>query len=138
MILIGFGFTQYLGQSDSLENTVKVDATVLKTQITEESSRRGGTEYRTSIKFRYSYEDDNYSSKNIYPLDSTREFDTRSNAEKYLKNYTENKRIEAFVNPENPGKGFLNAERSSDPITLILAGFFLLAIRSYNSIKNMA
>ena len=137
MVLIGFGFMQYTGQTDSLENAVSVNGTVVETKITEDTSRRGGTEYETSIRFNYSYNGSNHSSKNIYPLDSNQGFESRSKAEKYLMNYTENSRVDAFVNPEKPGKGFLNAERSSDPITLVLAGFLLLTIGSYNAVKNI-
>ena len=49
MVLIGFGFMQYTGQTDSLENAVSVNGTVVETKITEDTSRRGGTEYETSI-----------------------------------------------------------------------------------------
>jgi len=135
--LAGYGFTQYQGQTENIDNAVNITATVTETDVRTDSSRRGRIDYRAEIRFNYSYVGENQSSGYIYPLDSDKEFNTESNAEEYLENYPSGQEVDAFVNPENPGEAFLNAERSNQPILLMLIGGLMAVLGSFKTVQRI-
>jgi len=133
----GYGFTQYQGQGESIDSVVNISATVAETDVRTDSSRRGGVDYQAEIMFKYSYEGGNYSSNYIYPLDSDKEFNSESKAKQYLENYPQGKTVKAFVNPEKPGEAFLNAERSSQTLLLIVIGGLMAVLGSVKTVQRM-
>ena len=135
--LAGYGFTQYQGQSQSIDNAVNITATVTETDVRTDSSRRGRIDYQAEIRFNYSYEGENQSSGYIYPLDSDKEFNTESSAEEYLEDYPSGQEVYAFVNPENPGEAFLNAERSNQPLILMLIGSLMAVLGSIKTVQRI-
>lgn len=137
LAMLGYGYTQYQGQSESINNAVKINATVAETDIRTDSSRRGGPDYQAEISFDYRYDDSNYSSNFIYPLDDDKEFETESEAQEYLETYSNGRNVEAFVNPDEPGKAFLNAERSDQPLLLILIGGLMSLLGGYKVLKTV-
>jgi hypothetical protein len=134
--LLGYGFTQYRGQAQSLENAENITATITDTGIETDSSRRGGIDYRAEVEFRYSFEGQEYTSDNIYPLQAGKDFDTESAAQDFLENYPEGEAVNAYVNPDNPEGAFLKSQRSNQPVILMVIGGFLMVIGGYNSVKR--
>jgi hypothetical protein len=137
VLLAGYGFTQYQGQSESINNAVNITGTVTDTNIQTDSSRRGGIDYQAEITFDYSYEGASYSSDFIYPLDDDREFSTESEAQEYLEDYPPGENVAASVNPEQPGDAFLNAERSDQPLLFMLIGGLMALLGSYKTTKRI-
>jgi len=135
--LAGYGFTQYQGQTENIDNAVNITATVTETDVRTDSSRRGRIDYQAEIRFNYSYEEENQSSGYIYPLDSDKEFDSESGAEEYLEDYPSGREVDAFVNPENPGEAFLNAERSNQPFLLMLIGGLMAVLGSFKTVQRI-
>lgn len=136
LALAGFGFMQYQGQSESIDNAVNITATVTDTNVRTDSSRRGGIDYQAEITFEYSYEGTGYSSDFIYPLDDDREFNQESEAENFIKNYPVGQEVDASVNPEKSGDAFLNAERSNQPLILMIIGGIMVVIGGYKTTRS--
>jgi len=135
--LMGYGFTQYRDQSQNLNNAVNVSATVTDTNIRTDSSRRGGTDYQAEISFEYSYEEQSYSSDFIYPLDDDKEFNQQSKAHQYIDSYPTGSNVEAFVNSESPETAFLNAERSNQPLILMIVGTLTALMGAYKLTRRV-
>jgi len=135
--LAGYGFTQYQGQTENIENAVNITATVTDTDVRTDSSRRGRIDYQAEIRFNYRYEGENQSSNYIYPLDSDKEFDSESNAEEYLEDYLPGQEVDAFVNPENPSEAFLNAQRSNQPLILMIIGSLMAILGSIKTVQRI-
>lgn len=131
VLLAGYGFAQYQGQSESINNAVNITATVTDTNIRTDSSRRGGIDYQAEVTFEYSYEGTDYSSDFIYPLDDDKEFNQESAAEEFLEDYSSGSQIDAYVNPSEPGNAFLTNTRSNEPLILMLIGGFMAVLGSY-------
>lgn len=136
LVMAGYGFTQYQGQSESINNAVNITATVTDTDVRIDSSRRGGIDYQAEITFNYSYEGNNYSSDFIYPLDDDREFNQESEAENFIGNYPVGERVEASVNPEKPGEAFLMAERSDQPLLFMIIGGLMVVMGGYKTTRS--
>ena len=137
LLMAGYGFNQYQGQSENIDKAVNITATVTGTDVRTDSSRRGGTDYRAEIAFDYIFEGENYSSNYIYPLDSDKEFDSESGAEQYLEDYPQGKEVTAYVNPENSGEAFLNAERSDQPFLFMIIGVFMAVLGSIKTVQRI-
>lgn len=122
-----YGGFDYMEQGERLEGAQQIDATITSTSIDRDTSstRRGSTvKYEPKIVFSYSLDSNNYTSNNIYPTGTEVRKNSREGAETFLKDYNEGADINAYVDPENPGEGFLKNEKSSKP--LILVGFGIL------------
>lgn len=137
LALAGYGFMQYQGQSESINKATNITATVTDTNVRTDSSRRGGTDYQAEITFDYKFEGTSYSSDFVYPLDDDKEFNTESEAQNYLENYSSGEEVDAFVNPEQPGKAFLTAERSNQPLLFVLIGMMMLLAGGYKSAQRV-
>jgi len=134
--IAGYGFTQYQGQQDYLENTENISATVTDNSIRTDSSRRGGIDYQAEISFEYSFQGENFSSNFIHPLDTDKEFNSETEAEKFLEDYQEGETVDAFVDPDNPDEAFLKAERSSEPLLMMIIGALLTGLGSYKVVQR--
>lgn len=136
VVMAGYGFIQYQGQAEYIDNPDNISATVSDNNIRTDSSRRGGTDYQAEITFEYSYEGNEYSSGFIHPLDDDKEFDTESKAEEFLENYAEGERVEAYVNSKSPEEAFLIASRSDQPLLLMIIGVMMVLAGGYKSVQR--
>ncbi len=134
--MAGYGFTQYQGQKDSLENAVNTTATVTGSNMRTDSSRRSSTDYQAEIEFEYSYSDESYSSDFIYPLDDDREFGSEAEAEEFLSDFEKGKQVDAYVNPSSPGKGFLFRKSSDQPLIFMLIGGLMTLAGGYRTLQR--
>jgi hypothetical protein len=136
LVLGGYGFTQYQGQAQSIDNAVNITAAVTDTNVRTDSSRRGGIDYQAEISFDYSYDGESYSSDFIYPLDDDREFSQESEAEEFLEGYPVGQQVDAYVSPGSPGKAFLMKKRSDQPLLFMLIGGLMAAAGSYKILQR--
>ena len=70
-------------------------------------------------------------------MDSDKEFESESNTEEYLKDYLPGQEVDAFVNPENPSEAFLNAQRSNQPLILMIIGSLLAILGSIKTVQRI-
>lgn len=133
--LSGLGYTNYQSQSNALDNAVNVTATVTGTEVNIDRAGKS-PEYSPVISFNYTYKDETYTSNNMYPPGDTQtELDSRSAAAKVTNSYTINKKVLAYVNPENPGEAFLKKKRSNSPLIFIGIGALIVLAGIYVSFK---
>lgn len=133
--LSGLGYTNYQSQTKALDNAVNVTAEVTGTEVNIDRAGKS-PDYSPIISFNYTYEDEIYTSNNMYPPgDTQKELDSRSAAAKITNSYTLNKNVSAYVNPENPGEAFLKKKRSKSPLIFIGIGALILLAGAYVVIK---
>lgn len=136
VLMAGYGFKQYQGQKQSLENAVNTTARITETDVRKDSSRRGGIEYQAEIQFEYSYEGESYSSDFIYPLDDDRAFELEADAEEFTSSYDVGSQVDAYVNPEEHGQGFLLKKRTDQPLIFMLIGVMMALAGGYRTIQR--
>ncbi|WP_414836437.1 DUF3592 domain-containing protein [Candidatus Nanohalococcus occultus] len=125
LALSGWGYLNYRAQGEAIENAVNTTGTVVSTEIVEDSGgRRSGSDYTPVIRFEYLYSGNSYVSDNMYPPgDTQKEFNSRSSAERLLEKYPEGSEvIRVYIDPEQPGEGFLKKKRSNGPLLLVGIG----------------
>ena len=125
--LAGYGAYDYWQQSQSLEDTVEVDATITETHLEEINSRRGH-DYEPVVRFQYTYQNTSYTSNRIFPTTSRVNYDTRSKAQSVLQDYQQGDSVTAYVNPSSPGNAFLKNQKSSYPLEMAGIGALITII----------
>ena len=122
--MIGYGAVNYYQQHQAVENAVEVNATVTETDI-ETIHHRRSDNYAPIVTFEYRYQGTSYTSNNIFPTGADPDYDSKSKARKFLQKYESGDRITAYVSPSSPSSGFLNEERSNEPLYILAIGGFL-------------
>lgn len=130
----GFGAYDYTQQSEAIENSVEVDATITGKSV--ESVTGGsatGTKFDPVVTFEYSYEGESYTGNDIYPSTTSKNYDTKSKAKSAIGEYEKGETVTAYVNPDSPSEAFLENEESSSPllfagvgVVFVLGGIFVL------------
>lgn len=135
--LLFFGYNSYTSQNQALENPVNVSATVTETGIDRESGGRGAPEYQPKITFEYSYEDQDYTSSNMYPGGQKPEdYNVESNAREVVDRYSQGSEITVSVPPGNPGEAFIKAKKTNNPLIGMGAGLLFILLGSYRFMKG--
>jgi Protein of unknown function (DUF3592). len=135
--MVFLGYNAHIDQSQALDNPENVTATIVDTGIREDSSRRGGTDYRPVIEFRYTYNGSEYTSNNMYPGGQEPEdHNLESEAREVVQNYSQGSSIQALVPPERPQEGFIKAEKTNNGLIFVGVGFLFLGIGSYRFLKQ--
>jgi hypothetical protein len=125
--LVGSGISDYYQQSQTIEDAVAVDATVLETDISQEGGGRGGPSYDVTVEFTYQYQGTNYTGTRLYP--GAKSYETESAAEDELEPYNAGETVTAYVDPDAPSNGFLKKQTTENPFWLIGFGLLLLVVR---------
>lgn len=133
LALIGYGGYDYAQQSSAVEDAETVEATVGETSVYESGGRRG-TDYHVRIEFTYRYQGTEYTGDQLYPGSIGRSFDTRSAAESAIEPYDEGETVTAYVDPSDPGDGFLERRTTRGPIQLVAIGAVLIVVIALNAI----
>ena len=120
----GYGGYAYVQQTQAIERSVPVEATVTNVTITEDDTQ-SGIKYDPDITFAYRYEGTNYTSDNIFP-GHPQNYGERSAARDLLDPYAVGETTTAYVPPASPGQAFLERETTSTP--LIFAGLGVLGL----------
>lgn len=131
----GYGVYEYQAQNSALENAEEVDVTIISKGVESHSARRG-VDYRPTVEFSYSYEQQEYTGEKIFPGTSVNDFNTQEAARQQITNYTEGETTTAYVNPENPGNAFLKHQSTNTPYIMTLIGLFITVLSSYKAITR--
>jgi len=132
LIGVVWGFSLMQAQATQLDNSVNTSATVVKTSVVEDITRRGSVEYYPNVMYRYTFEGQEYTEGNMYPGGQEPDGkNLRSEAESVVQNYTEGSQITVQVPPGNPDESFIKAKKTNDPLILILFGVIFTGFSGY-------
>ncbi|MFB6216025.1 MAG: DUF3592 domain-containing protein [Candidatus Aenigmatarchaeota archaeon] len=135
--LVFSGFSTFTGHNRAMQNPVNVTATVIDTSIERDSSRRGGIDYQPEIRFRYTYQGAEYTSNDMYPGGQLpKERNTESGAKEVVQNYGEGTEVQVLVPPETPGKAFIRAKKTNDPLVFMALGLLMLSPGAYMFLRS--
>lgn len=135
------GWTAYDDEQRALDNAVEVRATVTDIGVTTHEEQvdieNGGTTTRTryapQIRFEYDFEGETYTAGNINPpaggVDAIPRYGSESRAMSSLDEYDEREVVTAYVDPQQPGEGFLEREANTlrNLGSVVFGGLFVVA-----------
>ena len=134
IVMLYVGVTQYLQQRRLLSSAQTVDAVITHSQVlssvsADTDSRLGRsnstTTHRPDVRFRYTVNRAEFESELLYPTSIARTFASSDAAAEALAPFPLNARVRAFVDPSQPSKAFLVAERSAAPVVFVVIGVLL-------------
>lgn len=117
--MTAYGVGEYRSYEDALDDAAEVEATIVESSVQPyspgvsdgRSSDRNrddeDREYRLVVEFEYEFEGQQYRSSNFDLAGTTREYDSRSKAQRERENYLEGDQVTAYVRPDEPGEAFL-------------------------------
>lgn len=138
LCLTGYGAFDYVQQSDSIQDSVEVEATITDVNVESVSSSSSSTSvsYEPRVRFTYEYRGESYTGTNLFPADISPNYDTRSAAEAALQEYETGQTVTAYVNPDEPGNAFLKNETSNAPLIAVGIGIVLTLLGSAATLKQ--
>jgi uncharacterized membrane protein YidH (DUF202 family) len=125
--IIGFGVMDYQNRQSDIQNAVQVEGTVQSVDVHERSSEGSDSSYNPYIKYTYSYEGQQHTSRSVYPGLNQRTFDNRNRAEEVVSEYSSGETTTVYVNQEDPSSAFLVKETQTTRSFLIM-GFGLVFV----------
>jgi hypothetical protein len=125
--IMGMGAASYVTESTQLDNSVEVTAEVTDIDV-EEAPSRGTTSYAPVVTFQYQFEGAAYTSDRLYPGRSQPQFDDRDAALARASAYTVGESVTAHVDPDAPGRAFLEERRSGKALGTVVAGVLVSLI----------
>jgi hypothetical protein len=130
--ITGFGVMDYQNRQSDIENAVQVQGTVQSVDVHERSSE-GDSSYNPYIKYTYSHDGQQYTSRSVYPGLNQRTFDSRDKAEEVVSQYSPGETTTVYVNQENPSSAFLVEEPQPFRSFLIMGfGIIFLVIALFS------
>jgi len=134
LALVGYGGYDYVQQTQTVDDSVGVEATIVETSVTEVESGRSGIKYDTHTEFTYRYQGTEYRSDQIVPGSFDETYDTRREAESALEPYEDGDTVTAYVDPDAPGEGFLEHRTSQGPLQFMAIGGLLLLVTTLDAV----
>lgn len=135
--LIGLGANTYINQNQALENPINTTATITETGVDRDSSRKSGISYQPEIRFEYSFEGEQYTSRNMYPGgQQPQDYDYESEAREVTQKYSTGSQIAVYVPPGSPGEAFIKNEKTSGPLIFMALGLLFMAMAGYKFLKT--
>lgn len=141
LIFGGFGFvmlyvgvTQYFRQKRLLRRAVPVRATILKSEVFSSTSAdtdprlqrsTSTTTHRPEVRFRYEVNGATHESDLLRPNIIVTGYASREAAAAVLAPYPVGAEVSAWVDPETPDAGFLEAEAGAGPVVFMIIGVVL-------------
>lgn len=130
-LLIGAGvylaYSTYTHQSNA---DAAVTATVLESDVA--AAGQPNDVYRLSVRYAYRYGGTRYTSTNVYPGASDRQFDDEESAREVATTYGEGNTVTAYVNPERPDESYLIEADTGGTVlgsvVLIVLGLFVTVV----------
>ncbi|WP_267643778.1 DUF3592 domain-containing protein [Haloarchaeobius amylolyticus] len=137
LAVTGFGAYDYVQQGQALENAVTVEAEVTEVDVeTSSGGKSAGVDYVPAATFTYTYEGTNYTSDEVFPSESTPNYDTESAARDVLDGYETGDTVTAYVPPGDPGDAFLKDQKSNSPLLFTGIGLFFVLIGGWSTVQN--
>jgi hypothetical protein len=134
LVLLYVGATQFFLQRRLLANAVTIEAQIVNSEIfksvsTDSDSRllrdNSTVSYRPDVRFRYSFKGAGYESDLLRPTIIVHDYASKESVAREIERFPVGARVPAYVDAENPDKGFLIKESSSGPIVFVIVGLLL-------------
>lgn len=137
LLLVGLAFVAYGGydyaqQSAAVDDAVSVEATIVETDVSQ-SDGRSSANYHAHVEFTYQHEGTEYTGDRLVPGATSPSYDTRSEAESAIEPYDAGETVTAYVDPADPGEGFLERRTTGGPPVFVAIGGVVLLLTSLNA-----
>lgn len=132
----GYGGYDYIQQSDAVDDAVAVETTVLDTQVSESDGRR--LYYRVTVEHTYQYRGTEYTSEQVFPGTTSPMYTVRSDAERVIEPYEPNVTTTAYVDPDAPGRAFLERQTTLAPLKFVGFGGLVVLLTTLHAIGPRA
>ena len=137
--IISYGGYDYVQQTEAVQESVEVDATVTELDIETDSgtSSNPGANFDPVVEFEYTYNGTKYTGTKIYPADIGQNYETQSEAESAIEEYEQGTQTTAYVSPDQPGDAFLKNQTSNAPIIAIVLGGVFTLFATVSAVKKL-
>jgi len=132
LAVAGYGGYDYVQQSDAVDDAVAVETTVIDTEISNSGSR--GVIYRVTVEHTYQYRGTEYTSERVFPGRISPMFTVRSDAQRVIEPYESSATATAYVDPDAPGRAFLNRRTTLAPFTFVGFGGLLALLATLHAV----
>lgn len=109
VVFTGIGLYSYYNKKELMRKAEPVEAEILDTRIRKEHEPGDddiGYNYYPKVRYEYYVDGTKYQSTSVYPGGEEAK-QTESAAREVIEPYSEGKRVEAHVSPDDPGVSFL-------------------------------
>lgn len=128
----GYGGYDYVRQSNAVDDAVAVETTVTETGVSESAGR--GLSYRVSVEHTYEYRGREYTSSQVFPGATSPTYTVRSDAERVLEPYEPEATVTAYVDPDAPGRAFLERQTTHAPLKFVGFGALLALLTMLHAV----
>lgn len=132
LALVTYGGYDYVQQSAAVDDAVPVEATVVETATSQSDGRNGAT-YHAHVEFTYRYQGTEYTGDQLTPGAVSPSYDSRSEAESAIEPYDAGATVTAYVDPADPGDGFLERRTTRAPLVFVAIGGLVLVLTGLNA-----
>ena len=138
LCITGYGAFDYVQQSDSIRDSVEIEATITEVGVESVSSSSSSTSvsYEPRVRFTYEYQGESHTGTNLFPADIPPNYDTRSAADGAVQEYETGQTVTAHVDPEEPKNAFLQKKTSTAPLIAVGIGVVLTLLGSAATLKQ--
>lgn len=122
------GFDEALAHAQAVDATMEHAAVFVSTSHDSDArvgSSKSTTTYRPEVRFRHLVSGQAYTSERLYPTSIVRTHASASEAGRTLAPFPLNAKVQAYVDPAHPERGFLIPETSRAPWVFIVIGLLL-------------
>jgi|AntDeeMetagen134_2_1112570.scaffolds.fasta_scaffold01269_11 hypothetical protein len=133
----GFGAYDYIQQSDTVANSVEVNAEIIETGVVEANSPGSslGVDHKPTVRFTYNHEGTSYTGTNVFPADTSPDYDTRSEARSVIDGYETGDMVTAYVDSDEPDDAFLKNQTTNAPLLFAGIGMFFTILGGISTAK---
>jgi hypothetical protein len=127
--VVGGGYLYYSGLQ-ATGNADEVEATVISSNVGEVGSSTGSDSYTISVRYRYTYDGETYTSWSMCPGAGSAcvpTSDSRSDMQETLEDYPEGGTVTAYISPSDPSEAYL-IDTDPSPIYLGVSAFGMVFV----------
>jgi hypothetical protein len=128
----GYGGYDYMQQSNSVAGAVAVETSVTDTEISSSEGRN--LYYRVTVEHTYQYRGTEYTSDQVFPGTTNPTYTVRSDAERLIEQYEPNATTTAYVDPDTPGRAFLERQTTLAPLKFVGFGGLLVVLTTLHAV----
>lgn len=130
--IAGYGGYDYLQQREAVDDAVSVESTVVDTEIDRSAGR--GLHYRVTVNHTYRYNGTGYTSEQVFPGSIAPSYNVREDAEDVIDPYEPNETVTAYVDPDSPGRAFLERRATLAPLLFVGIGSLVLVLVTLDAV----
>ncbi len=130
--IAGYGGYDYLQQQEAIDDAVPVESTVVDTAIDRSAGR--GLHYRVTVNHTYRYNGTGYTSEQVFPGSIAPSYNVREDAEDVIEPYEPNATVTAYVDPDSPGRAFLERRATWGPFQFVGIGGLIVVLVTLDAV----